>query len=164
MKYIGLVAILLFAFSVPVMAQGTSPVAVTGISVSPDTFKAGDQVTVTIRLKNNGTRSYGCSSFKASVYIFKAAPYTTTNQVWQASQALPSPMAAGATQSVTFTSKWLVPNANPSSYHVMAWSPVCAPDEFGQSSVIEIDRECVYKYSPLRTIRQIREPMKVIKR
>jgi hypothetical protein len=148
MRYIGLAAVLSLAMGAQGMAQGTSPIKVNSISVSPTSFKAGDQVTITIQLKNEGTRSYGCGSFEASVSIFKTKPYTVTNRVWDASQAVTSPMAAGAVQNVTFTSKWTVPNINTTSFHIMAWSPLCAPDEFGQNTIIEIGKECVYKYQP----------------
>jgi hypothetical protein len=130
------------------VAQGTSPIKVTGISVSPTSFNAGNAVTITVKLKNGGTASYGCAGTTVAVYIFKDQPYTVTNQVWQAQQPLGAAMAAGSTRSITFTAKWTVPAGDTPTYHIMAWSPVCAPDEFGQNSVVKINRTCVYKYVP----------------
>jgi hypothetical protein len=131
---------------VSLMAQGASPVKVTGISVSPSTFKAGDVVTVTVTLANGSTSSYGCAGLQVQVYLYKASPYTVTNQIWHASQPVASPMAGGETRAVTLSAKWTVPNIDTPTFHIMAWGPVCAPHEFGQNAVLKVDKTCVYVY------------------
>jgi hypothetical protein len=131
------------------VAQGTSAIKVTGISVSPTSLKAGAVATITVNLKNEGVAAYGgCAGASVAVYIFKDQPYTVTNQVWQAQQALGSAMAPGSTRPITFTAKWTVPAGDVPTYHIMAWSPVCAPDEFGQTSVLKLNKACVYQYTP----------------
>jgi hypothetical protein len=141
-----------------VLAQGTSPVKVTGISVSPTTFKAGDTVTVTVKLHNTATKPYDCvggGHFAVSVYVFKASPYTVANQVWSASQPLTTPLGAGENRTVTLSTKWTVPNIDTSTFHFMAWSPVCAPDEFGQTATLKVNRECVYRYHALFEFKRV---------
>jgi hypothetical protein len=146
-----LVVCLTMLFAVSALAQGTSPVKVSSISVSPTSFKAGDNVTITAKLENTSANSYGCTGtthFAVSVYVFKAAPYTVTNQVWHATQALPTALAGRERRTVTLTTRWPVGSLDTPSYHIMAWSPVCAPDEFGQSTVLTIPKTCVYQYTP----------------
>ena len=159
---------LLLAFGTYAVAQGTSPVKVSSVSVSPTSFKAGDNVTITVQLENISASPYGCvggAYFKVAVYVFKASPYTVTNQIWSADQVLTTPLAAHERRTVTLTTKWSVPNLDTPSFHVMAWSPVCAPDEFGQNAVLTINKTCVYSYTP--TIQFIRAPLRerlIIKR
>jgi hypothetical protein len=143
------------------LAQGTSPVKVTSIAVAPASFKAGDAVTITVQVENSATRPYGCVGtpyFQVSVNIFKAEPYTTTNMIWQGEQALTTPLAAGERRTVTLSMRWTVPNLDVSSFHVTAWSPLCAPDEFGQFAKVIINKSCVYTYQPRLEI--IRTPIR----
>jgi hypothetical protein len=155
------VVCLALLFAVSALAQGTSPVKVSSISVSPTNFKAGDNVTITTQLENTSANSYGCTGgayFAVSVYVFKAAPYTVANQVWQATQALPTALAGHERRTVALTTRWPVGSLDTPSYHIMAWSPVCAPDEFGQSTVLTIPKTCVYSYTPRFEI--IRRPIR----
>ncbi|MBN1196602.1 MAG: hypothetical protein JXA62_04275 [Candidatus Aminicenantes bacterium] len=137
----------LFLLVTSVVAQGTSSLKVTDITLSPTTFKAGDLVTVKITLRNDTSATYGCSGMEAVVYAFKAKPFTVSNQLWQAKQGV-APMAAGATKEVTFSTKFTVPSGNYPVLYFLAWSPVCAPDEFGQTAQLEVDQECVYRFHP----------------
>ncbi|HDP94999.1 MAG TPA: hypothetical protein ENN40_06530 [Candidatus Aminicenantes bacterium] len=155
----------LFLLVTSVVAQGTSSVKVTDISLSPTTFKAGDLVTVKVTLRNEATATYGCNGMEAAVYAFKAKPFTVSNQLWQAKQGV-APMTAGATKEVTFSAKFTVPSGDYPVLYFMAWSPVCAPDEFGQTAQLEVNQECVYRFRPrmmwIRPIhaRPIRKPVK----
>jgi hypothetical protein len=160
-RRIALSIALLMAFGTFAMAQGTSPVKIVSVSVSPTSFKAGDAVTVTVQIENTAATPYGCVGagfFKVAAYVFKAAPHTVTNQVWSAEQALTTPLAAHERRTVALTTKWTVPNIDTPSFQVVAWSPVCAPDEFGQNAVITIGKSCVYSYSPALTL--IRMPLR----
>jgi hypothetical protein len=132
-------------------AQGSSPVQVTGITVSPTTFKGGDQVTITVSLANTSSKPYGCvgTPYNAvSVYIFKAEAHITTNLVWQNTQVLPGVLAAGERKTVTLSTRWPVPASDVAEWQIVAWSPICAPDEFGQQAVLKIGKECMYRYTP----------------
>jgi hypothetical protein len=148
MRYPIMIVALTLALGASAMAQGTSPIKVNSINVAPTSFKAGDSVTVTIQLENTRATSYGCAGMQAAVYAFKAEPYTTTNEVWRATQPVASPMAANEKRIVTFTTKWTVPNVDAPTFSLLAWSPACAPDEFGQSLVLKINKSCVYSYTP----------------
>lgn len=151
LRRIGFVTIVALACSGLALAQGTSPVKVTGITVSPTSVQAGTNVTISVNLKNEGTAAYGCVGsewMKAAVYIFKAQPYTVDNQIWQGSQALTANLAPGESKRVTLAAKWTVPNLDIPTFHIMAWSPVCAPDEFGQSAVLKLNKACVWRALP----------------
>jgi hypothetical protein len=156
MKHLPLVVALGLVFSANAMAQGTSPIKVNSISVSPTNFKAGDSVTVTLQLENTRASGYGCAGMQASIHAFKAEPYTVTNQVWNATQAVGGAMAANEKRNVTFTTRWNVPNVDAPTWHLMAWSPACPPDEFGQNAVLKIGKSCTYTATP--TIRLLRLP------
>ncbi len=147
------------------MAQGSSPVEVTGITVSPATFKGGDQVTLTVSLKNTSTNPYGCvgTPYNAvTIYVFKAEPHTTANLVWQNTHALPGVLAGGERKTVTIAARWPVPATDVPEWQIVAWSPVCAPDEFGQRAVLKIGKECMYHYTP-RLQLMPRVPIKSLK-
>lgn len=148
-----------FLPALPLLAQGSSPVKVTGITVAPASLPAGTQATFTVALQNLGTKAYGCvgtPGFAVHVYVFKAQPYTTTNLVWQGSQTLATPLNPGERRSVALAAKWTVPAASTApTLYVMAWSPVCAPDEFGQNAQIKLDQECIYKFQPAFTLAPI---------
>jgi hypothetical protein len=159
-----LVVCLSLPFAVSALAQGTSPVKINSISVSPANFKAGDNVTITTQLENTSPNTYGCvggAYFSVSVYVFKATPYTVANQVWHGSQALPSALAGRERRTVTLTTRWPVGAVDTPSYHIMAWSPVCAPDEFGQNTILTIPKVCVYSYQP--RFEFARRPIKELK-
>lgn len=145
--------------ALPLLAQGTSPVKVTGITVAPANLPAGTQATFTVALENAGTKAYGCvgtPGFAVTVYVFKAKPYTTANLVWQGSQSLAAPLNLGERRSVVLATKWTVPaTSTASTLYVMAWSPVCAPDEFGQNAQIKLEQECVYTFHPRFTLAPI---------
>ncbi len=130
---------------------GDSSVQVTSISVSPTTFKAGDVVTVTVKLKNISANPYTCIGgqfYKVTVNVFKAEPYTVANRIWTTTQPLTVPMPGGATQTVTLAQKWTVPNIDTPTYHFQAWGPLCGSDEFGGMAVLKVNKVCVYQYKP----------------
>lgn len=145
--------------TLPLLAQGSSPVKVTGITVTPASLPAGTQATFTVALQNAGTKAYGCvgtPGFAVHVYVFKAQPYTTTNLVWQGSQALTTPLNPGERRSITLATPWTVPPATTApTLYVTAWSPVCAPDEFGQNAQIKLEQECIYKFQRTFTLAPI---------
>jgi hypothetical protein len=118
-------------------AQGSSPIQVNQITLNPSTFKAGDAVSVTVALKNTSTATYGCSGYKMSLNVFKAEPFTVTNEIWSAAQALNTPMAPGETRSVTFAAKFPAPNSSFPVITFQVWSPICGPDEFGQVAYLK---------------------------
>lgn len=142
-----MVALAIACLIVPALlfAQGTSPIKVAGISISPASVAAGGRVTITAKLQNTATRTYGCTgpNFNAAVYVFKADQYTTVNQVFATTQST-TPFTAGETRSVTFPTPWTVPAGNVETYHILVWSPLCAPDEFGQTGVLKLRRSCTY--------------------
>jgi len=155
----------LFLFAAALAAQGTSPIKVTAIKMSPTTFKAGESVMLTVTLWNGSKSKYGCSGMKAVIYAFKGKPYTVTNQIWKAEE-LVGPMAGGEKRDVTFSTKFTAPAANYPKLHFMAWSPVCAPDEFGQNAILVVGQECYYRFrsrslviKPL-PVRPVRKPIK----
>jgi len=130
---------------------GDSPVEVTSISLSPTSFKAGDTVTVTVKIKNTATNPYACVGgvfFRVEVHVFKAEPYTVANRVWTATQPLTTPLAAGEIRTVTLASKWTVPNIDTPTFHFQAWGPLCGSDEFGGLAVLKVNKVCVYQYKP----------------
>lgn len=134
------------------IAMAQSPIKVNGVSLSPTSFAAGDAVAITVNLENAGTTSYGCvggAFFKLWVPIYKAASFTTANQIWSGEAALTSPMAPGEKRSITLSTTWTVPNLDVPAFHFQAWGPVCAPDEFGNTATLKVNRSCVYKYQPI---------------
>lgn len=145
--------------ALPLCAQGTSPIKVTNISVTPTNLPAGTQATFSVTLENSSNKAYGCvgnPGFAVTIYVFKAQPYTTANLVWQGTQALTSPMNPGERRNVTLSTKWTVPAAHTApTLFVVAWSPVCAPDEFGQNTQIRLEQECIYTFQPRFTLAPI---------
>ena len=143
-------ALLLLILPSTVFSQGSSPVEVKSISLTPTTFKSGDNVTINVTLHNASTKVYGCAGMKVWLWVYKAKPSTTTNQIWSAEQALGvASMAAGETKTVTFTQKFTVPTQNYPQLIFNAWGPVCAPDEFGQMASLVVGQECMYKVSSI---------------
>ena len=122
------VGVVLFLFPGLLVAQGTSPVKVTSITLSPTTCDPGDIVTVTITLHNTSANPYNCGGMMAGISAFKATPYSVANRIWQAQQPVTS-FAAGEQRNVTFTTKFTVP-ANLVELHFQARGPVCPPNEF----------------------------------
>lgn len=138
----------LMVFPALLLAQGTSPVAVTGISINPATVSPGTNVTITVNLRNGATTTYGCSGGALTVYVFKGDQDTTVNQVFSASVGV-SPLPSGVTSNVPIPTQWTVPAGDVPSYRIVAWSPTCAPDEFGQRAALTLRRSCTYSATPL---------------
>jgi len=157
LQILGFCALLLLLLPASVHSQGQSPLTVTGISFSPATFKPGDDVSVTITLRNPSTQRYGCTGMSAAIQVFHRQPYTVYHLIWRAEQAT-APMAAGESRNVTFSQRFTVPRANHPQLFFNAWSPMCAPDEFGRASEFVVGQECVYTHIPHlpRPMRQIR--------
>lgn len=129
-----------------VFGQGSSPVEVKAISLTPTTFKPGNMVTINVTLHNASTKAYGCSGMKIWLYVFKAKPTTTTNQIWSSEQAIGvNSMAANETRTVAFTQQFTVPAQNYPQLIFNAWGPICAPDEFGQYASLVVGQECMYR-------------------
>lgn len=138
-----------------VTAQGTSPVRVNKISVSPSSFKAGDRLTITIEIENTSRSRYGCvggAYFKAFLSIYKAEPFTVSNRLWETDQTLRANLRPGEKRTVTFASRWTVPSMNYEKYIFNATGPICAPDEFGRSAKKEYVSSCTYS-SPMPLLR-----------
>ncbi len=150
-----LIAIGLLVFPALLLAQGTSPVAVTGISISPATISPGTNVSITVNLRNGATHTYGCGGGAVTVYVFKGDSDTTANLVFQATQGV-SPMPGGMTSNVTIPTQWTVPAGDVASYRIVAWSPMCAPDEFGQRAQLTLRRSCTYSSIPLIRLPSVR--------
>jgi hypothetical protein len=148
-KRVGLVAGLAVVVASQVMAQGTSPVQVSSVSLAPTSFKAGTSVTFTVVLQN-GPAAYGATGCVGSPYFGVTVNVTdaSNNLVWHGYQALTSPLAAGERRTVPVTSAWMVPSSDTASYTVVAWSPMCGSDEFGQTAVLTIGKSCMYSYTP----------------
>jgi hypothetical protein len=163
--FLAVFALLMLLLPGAVFSQGSSPVEVKTISLSPTTFKSGDNVTVTVTLHNASTNAYSCSGMKAYLYVFKAKPYLVTNRIWSSEQAIGvTSMAAGESRTATFTQKFTVPAQNYPQLFFNAWGPICAPDEFGQSASLTVGQECVYKvFSRIEIIARERLPKLIIR-
>lgn len=151
-----LLILLLWTLTIPElgMAQGASPVKVNKITVTPDTFKTGDTLTITVDIENTSKSAYGCVGgpyFKVFLNVFKATPFTVSNQLWTTNQALNTPLNPGEKRSITFTSKWTVSNIDTDKFILQAGSPICAPDEFNQTASRTFSRSCTYT-SPAPTV------------
>jgi len=137
-----------------VMAQGTSPVKVNRITVTPAQFKIGTTLSFSIEIENTSTSAYGCVNgtyFKAFLHAFKATPYHISNLLWETSQPITANLAPNEKRTVTFTEKWTVPNIATDKFIFLAGSPICAPDEFNQSLALTFYQTC--SYAALATIR-----------
>jgi hypothetical protein len=153
-KKLLIMAALCFFVTGLVMAQGTSPVKVNRITVTPASFKIGDTLSFSIEIENTSTSAYACVNgtyFKAFLHVFKATPYRIDNQLWETSQPLTTNLAPHERRTVTFTARWTVPNIVTDKFIFMAGGPICAPDEFNQSTVITFYQTCTY--TALATIR-----------
>ncbi len=135
------------------MAQGMSPVKVNKITVTPASFRIGDILSFSIEIENTSTSAYGCVNgayFKAFLQVFKATPYHVSNLLWDTSQALTTNLAPGEKRTVAFTAKWTVPNIATDKFIFLAGGPVCAPDEFNQTTAFPFYQTCTY--SALATV------------
>jgi len=129
------------------MAQGMSPVKVNKITVTPASFRIGDILSFSIEIENTSTSAYGCVNgayFKAFLQVFKATPYHVSNLLWDTSQALTTNLAPGEKRTVAFTAKWTVPNIATDKFIFLAGGPVCAPDEFNQTTPFTYYQTCTY--------------------
>jgi hypothetical protein len=136
------------------IAQGTSPVKVNKITVTPATFKIGNNLTITVEIENTSRSTYGCvggTYFKVFLSVFKATPFHVSNQLWTTNQPLTTALNPGEKRSITFTSKWTVPNIDTDKFIFHAGGPICAPDEFNQTASRTFSRSCTYS-SPLLVI------------
>jgi hypothetical protein len=147
MKKISLILLVLLLIAGNVLAQGTSPVKVNKLTVTPSSFKAGDVLTFTIEIQNTSRNTYGCvggSYFKVYLYVFNADRMHVDNLLWKTEQTLTSPLAPGEKRTITFSSKWTVPKICPEKIVFVGWGPMCAPDEFSQMAKIIFNQTCLY--------------------
>jgi hypothetical protein len=156
------VCIVLFALPAMLLAQGTSPLKVTRITISPASVAAGARVAISVSIQNTSTATYGCSGPNSgvTVYVFKAEPYSTANKVWETTQPV-APFAAGETRAVPISTQWVVPAGDVESYHIVAWSGVCGSDEFGQQAALKLRKACTYSALPTLLLPNIKVPLKI---
>jgi hypothetical protein len=153
-KKLLIMAALCFFVTGLVMAQGTSPVKVNRITVTPASFKIGDTLSFSIEIENTSTSAYACVNgayFKAFLHVFKATPYHVSNLLWETSQPLTTNLAPHERRTVAFSAKWTVPNIATDKFIFLAGGPVCAPDEFNQTTAITFYQTCIY--APLVAVR-----------
>lgn len=129
------------------IAQGTSPVKVNRIIVTPATFKIGDELTITVEIENTARSAYGCvggAHFKVYLHVFKATPFHVSNMLWSTDQPLTTALNPGEKRSITFTSKWTAPNIDTDRFIFLAGGPICASDEFNRTASRTFSRRCIY--------------------
>lgn len=129
------------------MAQGISPVKVNRIIASPSPFKEGNTVSISVEIENKATKNYGCVGtdyFKVGLKIYKST-VSPANKLWETSQALTSALGPGEKRTVAFSANRTVPNIDTDKFIFVATGPLCAPDEFGQSTSLTFLRRCRYE-------------------
>ena len=137
--------------------QGTSPMKVDKITLSPATFKAGNSVTVAVTVRNGGTKVYGCpgeNTWAVWFIMTRAEPspgggVSTSDFLWSAYEPLGSAMKPGESRTVAASHKWLVPALDLPSVYAFAAGGGCSPDHEFQSAVVRQERVSFYQAAPV---------------
>jgi len=139
--------ILAVALLLPLLgwAQGSSAIKVTVINVTPASFQNGAALTVAIDYRNAGTRASGPGT--AFVQVFKANTFLATDLVWHTEQPVGA-IPAGGTGSLTFTTKFTVPNINTDKF-VFRAGIIDPPNEFCDMASRTFNRTCTYQAMPV---------------
>jgi hypothetical protein len=142
MLVVALGVVLMAAVAVPCLAQ--SQIQVTAIKLNPSTFKIGNTVTIATDIKNAGAARTNAGT--AYVDIFKSDSWLASERVFHAEQPVVA-MAAGATRTVTFASRWRVADAGTGKFYVRV-AVVDPPNEFGNPKSVVYIASCSYSRLP----------------
>ncbi len=124
-------------------AEAQSNIRVTAIRANPEPFKTGNNVAFSATVKNTGAAATNAGT--AYIDIFKADTWLAADRLFHAEQPVAA-LAAGATRTVAFASRWRVPAG-----HDRFWVRVVVvdpPNEFGEAKSVVFIASCSYARQP----------------
>ncbi len=115
------------------------------ISVTPANFRARDVLTISCEIENRGNTPYGCMGASTfCVFLTVLNSPTSTSPLWNAAEALRTPLAPGERRTITFSRRWGIRDYSNAQLVFVVGAPYCNVDEQPAGASVTYTLNCAY--------------------